>query len=373
LEEIPDKAFMFSPADPFLSEANLSMLQEFLPAPPPTWGYYKSFYNLGAKIASGSIAPQPVFPLYRPQSGVNYGNCSLTCSTDPNGYVTGTISGSHADDLGIPTQCGVYPIWTAFKNYMILHYLDGYSPNNLEPNNYGHYQSLRMQPGFYFENPYAYTISSALMTICHGAPFVSNPENNANEHYQKQPTFRCKLFYADGDSDDGLLQNYLNSGNDDDKVFPFLGTDPDRYLRPIWNGTITTTYPSATAKYIHLNSHTSYIASGVSKSLTTHSSKDPRSYEVNDIRFYQSTAHASDTPNSCWIHSYPSASESGNLDPWPNETDQWSPLYLRTMDGDGKILQQICDVDLQHTAVDGDMADRNMQTASLVYNKYIPL
>jgi hypothetical protein len=358
--EIPNDAFIFAPPTSF-------------PAPPTTWGYYKSFYNLGAEIASGNIAPRPVNPLYRPQSGVNYGDCSLTCSTDAAGYSTGSISGTHAADLGIPTQYGIYPICTAFKNYMILYYFDGYAPDNATSSGYGRYQSLRMQPGFYFENPYAYNLSSAPITIWQGAPFVSGPENNATERYQKQPTFRCKLSYADGTSDDGLYQNYPNSANDDTKVFPFLATDPDRYLRPIWDGMITTNFPRATAKYIHLNSHTSYIASGKSKKFTTHNSKDLRNYEVNDIRFYQSAAHASEVAASCQIHSYPSADQPGNFAPWPNDTDQWSPFYLRTMDGNGDIFQQICDVNLQYAAVDGPMADRNMQTSSLVRGKEIPL
>jgi hypothetical protein len=359
--EIPDNAFIFAPPTQF-------------PAPPTTWEYYKSFYNLGAEIASGNIAPRPVNPLYRPQSGVNYGDCSLICSTDSAGYYTGTISGTHAADLGIPTQYGIYPVWTAFKNYMILYYLKSYSPDNSKSSGYGYYQSLRMQPGFYFENPYAYGISSAPMKIWQGAPFVSNPENNAIERYQKQPTFRCKLSYGDGTSDDGLFQNYPNSENNDDTVFPFLGIDPDRYLRPIWDRTITTSYPRAAAKYIHLNSYTSYInASQNNKTLTSTTSKDPRTYKVNDIRFYQSPTHASEMATSCWIHSYPSADEPGHFTPWPNDTDQWSPLYLRTMDGSGNIFQQICDVDLQCAAVEGPMADRNMQTSSLVHGRSVPL
>ncbi|MDR1173425.1 MAG: hypothetical protein LBK24_01365, partial [Puniceicoccales bacterium] len=210
LDEVPGNAFIFTAPTTY-------------PAPPTTWEYYKSFYNLHKETASGNIGMRATYPLYAPQSGVNYDDCEMHCTVDENGYGTGRISGTNAEDLGMAMTYGIYPIWTEFKTHISLCYYDKYSPMH-DQNNYDwFYQSLKMQPGFHFENPYAYDLSSATIRVCHCAPYVENPESGDHLRYQKQPTFRCRFCDADGLTiQDGLLQGYLHSQNDGDKIFPFL-------------------------------------------------------------------------------------------------------------------------------------------------------
>ncbi|MDR1906756.1 MAG: hypothetical protein LBQ03_00850 [Puniceicoccales bacterium] len=349
LSEVPDNAFIFQPPTTF-------------PAPPTTWGYLKSFFN----IDTANLTPRATYPLYRPQAGVNYRDCAMNCTTDADGYVTGEITGTNAGDLGIATRYGIYPIWTEFKNYIVLYCSRGYTPDNSSSSAGGRYQSLRMQPGFYFENPYTYAINSAMMKIWQCSPYVTNLElSSQSERYQKQPTFRCRIFYENPENkgeNDGLYQNYPNSQNDDDKVFPFLSIDPDKHMRPVWDGTITTDYAHASPKYIHLNGHTSYIASGKVKSLTTHSSNNPTSYDINDIRFYQSPEYKDTIAGFCWMESHPPLSSSDWNGTWKNNTDQWSPLCLRTMDSSNNILQQICDVEMKYDSLN---VDRNVTSDNL--------
>ncbi|MDR1334025.1 MAG: hypothetical protein LBJ71_02290, partial [Holosporaceae bacterium] len=357
LDEIPNEAFIFLPPTTF-------------PAPPTTWGYLKSFVEIDAS----SLTPRATSPLYRPQAGVNYSDCTMTCTTDENGYTTGVISGTNSGDLGIATTHGIYPIWAEFKNYAVLYYFNGYRPDNSKPNDAGYYQSLRFQPGFYFENPYAYAFASSTMKVGQWSPYVTNLEdNNQADRYQKQPTFRCRIFYDDG-HDDGLLQNYSpESQNADNKVFPFLGIDPDRYMRPVWEGTISTGYARASAKYIQLTNEVSYIASGKTKSLKTVTSNNPTTYVVNDIRFYQETPHTDVKASYCWMESYPSPSSSNWNGTWKNETDQWTSLCLRSTDNSGNILQQICDIEMKYTTV--QEVDRNFSCNNLssCHNVFIPL
>ncbi|MDR0740576.1 MAG: hypothetical protein LBF34_02595 [Puniceicoccales bacterium] len=354
LSEVPNNAFIFLPP-----ETNF-------PAPPTTWGYLKSF----VEINTGSLVPRATTPLYRPQAGVNYSDCTMTTTTDANGYTTGVISGTNSGDLGIATVHGIYPIWVEFKNYAILYYFSGYTPTNGSGG--GHYQSLRMQPGFYFENPYTYALNSTTIKIGQWAPYVSNPENGDTARYQKQPTFRCRIFHVDESSIDGLLQGYSNSENDDDRVFPFLSIAPDKYMRPVWDGTITMNCARASAKYIYLNTHTSYIASGKVKTLATTTNNNLNGYNVNDIRFYQDGINANTMADKCLIESYPSSSSSDWNGTWFNDTDQWTSLCLRIMDNNGNVLQQICDIEMKYNSLN---SDRNFTSNNLAswYGKYIPL
>jgi hypothetical protein len=369
LDEIPDEAFIFTAPTTY-------------PAPPPTWGYYKSFYNLRRETASGSIGPRATYPLYRPQSGVNYGDCEMHCTADENGYEKGKISGTNAGDLGMATTCGIYPIWTEFKTHICLCYCDKYSPMNDRNNDNRFYQSLKMQPGFHFENPYAYDLSSLAARVWHCAPYVENPESGDRLRYQKQPSFRCKFCDGDGITiRDGLLQGYLQSQNDGDKIFPFLSKSADQCMRPVWDCTLGATFPKDRARYFGLSGDTSYISLPNPRPLQVVSSANLSSYCANDIRFYQpdqpanaldpSPTYGTTSSLKCLLESYPSG------DPWPNASDQWSPLCLRTMDGDGKILQQICDVEVRHEKINMSAAggDRNTTANDLSnnYGKNLPL
>ncbi|MDR2200647.1 MAG: hypothetical protein LBN94_00825, partial [Puniceicoccales bacterium] len=355
LNEIPNNAFIFQPPTTF-------------PAPPTTWGYLKNFLN----IDTGNLKPRATFPLYRPQSGVNYSNCTMSCTTDENGYTTGTISGTNSGDLGIATQYGIYPLWMEFKQYTILRGNQGWTPNNSSSSDRGVFQSLRMHPCFYFENPYVYAISAENIRIGQWAPHVTNPENGDTSRYQKQPTFRCKIAYDDENSDDGLYQNYPNSENDGDKVFPFLDIAPDKYMRPIWEGKISMSYPTKQASYITVENYTSYIASGKVKAFVFTPSNDPRTYAVNDIRFYQSEAHRNITASYCLMESHPSPNSLDWNGTWTNDTDPWSPMCLRSTDDSGNILQQICDIELNYGSLN---ADRNFRCddLNLCFGQHIPL
>ncbi|MDR1590666.1 MAG: type II secretion system GspH family protein [Puniceicoccales bacterium] len=353
LSEIPNGAFIFEPPTT-------------LPAPPTTWNYLKSFVNISSPAIRATI------PLYRPQAGVNYSDCVLNTATD-NGYTTGTITGTNSGDLGIATTCGIYPIWTEFKSYASLYYLDRHRPDNQGDQDAGYYQSLRFQIGFYFENPYVYTLPNATMKIGQWSPFVKNTyldSGSPASRYQKQPTFRCKIFYNDGTATDFLFQDYPdNPGN---KVFPFLSSEPEKYMRPVWEGEITTKYSHTLAKYIKLNSTTSYIYAGRLKSLTIDEGNNPKNYGINDIRFYQPNPHEKVTATQCWMESYPSANSSDWNGTWQNDTDPWTALCLRSTDSSGNIVQQICDVAMNHNALN---ADRNFicNNTSSWYSKQIPL
>jgi hypothetical protein len=256
-----------------------------------------------------------------------------------------------------------------------LYYYNGYTPNN-SSQSAGRYQSLRFQPGFYFENPYAHNLASSTMRVGQWSPYVKDSfleSATQKDRYQKQPTFRCKIVYDDiGNYVDGLFQNYPNSQNDATQVFPFLGIAPDKYMRPIWKGEIATAYARATAKYIKLNLSTSYIAAGENKALTAITTNNPTGYNINDSRFYQEEAYKNVLAKSCWIESYPSTNPSDWNGTWQNDTDQWTSLCLRTMDSSGNILQQICDIEMNH---DSPETDRNFQCNNLSswHNKYIPL
>jgi hypothetical protein len=353
LDEIPDGAFIFPPPTQ-------------LPEPPTTWGYLKSFF----KINTDDLKPRPTLPLYRPQAGVRYEDCKLDCNTE-NGYTTGEISGEKKEDLGIATQYGIYPIWVEYKNYIILYYFNGYSPDNSDLNA-GYYQSLRMQPEFHLENPYAYPIASSTIKIGQWSPYVANPENSDAERYQKQPTFRCKIWYNDGSSTDGLLQEYPNSENTGTQIFPFLNENPINYMRPVWEGTIKTNYPCNAAKYITLFAETSYIKTGRLKTLKTTEKNDPRDNYVNDIRFYQPELKRDEIAQSCWMESYPSPNQNDWNGTWKNDTDQWTRLCLRSTDSAGNILQQISDIEMKD---DGNTTNRNTQCGDLgdKINKKIPI
>ncbi|MDR2372376.1 MAG: hypothetical protein LBD60_04485 [Puniceicoccales bacterium] len=356
LSEIPNNAFIFLPTTTF-------------PAPPTTWGYLKSF----AEINTDSLTPRATTPLYRPQAGVNYSGCTMACTTDGDGYTTGVISGTNGDDLGIATTCGIYPIWMEFKNYATLYYFKGYTPNNSSSTAGGRYQSLRMQPGFYFENPYAYNLASTPIKVGQWSPYVANPENNDTARYQKQPTFRCKIIYdEDGNYADGLYQNYPNSQNDNDKVFPFLDTNPVKYMRPVWEGTISTTYERNSAKYIKLNLLASYIKATKNKALATIEGSNVIGYVTNDIRFYQEESYRDVAAKSCWMESYPSTNSSDWNGTWQNDTDQWTSLCLRSTDNYDNILQQICDIEMKYSSL---ATDRNFTCNNLSswYGKHIPL
>jgi hypothetical protein len=352
LNEIPQGAFIFLPPTT-------------LPAPPTTWDYLKSFFN----INTDNLTPRATLPLYRPQSGVNYQNCELNCETTADGYTKGEITGTNKADLGIATQYGIYPIWVGFKNYIILYYY-GDTTNNTSPQNTERYQSLRMQPGFHFENPYVYPLASSTIKIGQWSPYVANPENSDTTRYQKQPTFRCKIFYNDGESTDGLIQDYPENTNT--TIFPFCGEHPTKYMRPVWEGIMTTDYTCNAAKYIMLHSHTPYITSGRTKQLKGNSSNDPRNGAVNDIRFHQPGLRKDEIASHCWIESYPSPNNNQWNGTWKNDTDQWTQLCLRSTDTEDNILQQISEIQMDYGSIE---TDRNFvcKNLSSQNNKFIPI
>ncbi|MDR2807203.1 MAG: hypothetical protein LBB11_03545 [Puniceicoccales bacterium] len=377
LNEVPDTAFMFIPPTDF-------------PAPPPTWGYYKSFYNLYKVHFSEGIVPRATFPLYRPQSGIDYSDCVMKCTTD-NDYTTGEISGDHAGDLGIATTHGVYPIWVEFKNYINLYYNHKASPNNSVIQDYNwYYQSLRMQPGFHLENPYVYNLAPSKTKVWHCAPYLSNIENSNTARYQKQPTFRCRFFDDNNNGiGDGLLQNYPNSGNVDNKIFPFLSQRSNRYMRPIWDCEITTNFPENQTQYLALSTSAAYTTSPNAKPLKvttdnfTNLNEDEnrsKGYHVHDVRFYQPESYRgidykTTAASSCWIESFPSLDSNLWNGTWSSDGDPWSPLSLRTTDAHDNILQQICDVAVQYEGIDMTIngGDRNIMVKNLFANREIHL
>ncbi|MDR0715321.1 MAG: hypothetical protein LBF25_00850, partial [Puniceicoccales bacterium] len=66
-----------------------------LPAPPPTWKFLQSFFNLQNQIGKNEIAVLPTYPLYRPQYSADYSQRTLH---------------NLGPDLGVPTHHGIYPL-----------------------------------------------------------------------------------------------------------------------------------------------------------------------------------------------------------------------------------------------------------------------
>jgi hypothetical protein len=71
-----------------------------MPVPPPTWKFLQSFFRLKDQVDGSGIRVSPTYPLYRPQYLVDYSQRSLH---------------SLGDDLGVPTNHGIYPIVTQFN------------------------------------------------------------------------------------------------------------------------------------------------------------------------------------------------------------------------------------------------------------------
>lgn len=385
LNFIPDQAFLFTPPTTF-------------PAPPTTWGVLKHFFD--TPYEGEAIVARPTFPLYGPQAGVDYSDCTLLTVQDPSGYLIGTITGKHAADLGIPTQSGIYPIWTAFKNYVELGYhQEASTPSETEPIpetstptenlstpdstsvNSAYYEALYMHPGFHLENPYSRPISPCTLHLGQWAPYVETNQLESKSQavrFQKTPTFRCK-FLLDSDAGpltihDALLQDYLEdslyqtqnaSGSTNGSsglrtttahdnahtLFPFTAYEPVRYMRPVIEGILTQSFPTDTPCYVALDQSATYASSGKQKALASTTSNDPQTYPSSELRFYQPTGlYQTQLLSRALLESKPNGSINGT--PWPNSYDPWTLPCFRTTDANGIIFQQIADSEMKQLGTD---------------------
>ncbi|UPA28133.1 MAG: hypothetical protein LW808_002390 [Verrucomicrobiota bacterium] len=338
LQEIPEGAFLFTPPTTY-------------PAPPPTWDFFKSFVSLEGK----DLLPiRATYPLYNPQAGVDYSSCQLKMTSDGD-YVTGQITGRHAADLGIATQYGVYPIMTEFLNNMSLRYV---APSDVENAATPHDLLFRAQVGFHLENPFNRPLSGTKLSVAQEAPSVecSQMSSKSYVHYQKTPTFRCKLLDVNGATlRDGLLGDYV----------PNWGADASSgYLRRVWGGALEVDFSQNTSRYLVFKN--SGYESGKSWELTLTDSMEATYYSARELRIDLS---GSPRAASCWWESYPQLSGQGNC--WPNLYDSWDHLYLRVTDRDNRVLQQISDLPMGPGNV---RCDRNFAIAIGALNgQMIPL
>lgn len=322
LKNIPQGAFLFTPPTTY-------------PAPPPTWDFFKSFVSLGAE---NSLPVHATYPLYNPQAGVNYGDCQLR-TTREGDYVTGQITGRYASDLGIATQYGIYPIWTEFINNISLYpFVEAEDAITL---------ALRTNFGFHLENPFDRDLGGSFISATQDAPLVPRGQMDAKSvlHYQKTPTFRCRLFDDNGTVlRDGLLENYAPDWKPE---------VTEKYLRRIFGGSVQAEFPKNTSRYL--------VARNPSE-LQISESAVLKNENARSILF-----HLPENSTSCWWESYPSGQ--GNC--WPNLYDSWDHFYLSLTDRDQHVLQQIGDVPMSPGTI---RSDRNFSIAlGALHNQTISL
>lgn len=334
------------------------------PAPPPTWAYFKSFIYLGTQRVDDSyISAQITNPQYRPQTGVNYSDCQLISSSsenETNSTEIWTVQGNHAEDLGIPSQYGIFPIITGAKVYYSMIYSNLWGPYQASNYNWNYF-ALYACPVFQIFNPYCIPIkmpSGFKLIQC--SPYVSSLESNnstAIYNLQKTPHFKISIkndsgtVYASGLSYESSLNQSTSAGTE---IFPFKDIEPDLYMRYIWKTQCSNdvTLGNNTSPFLFsltLDERKSFLVNKI-KSLDLpflNSTRDfsaiaPISSDMDqssttrrysDIRFYQETTYRNALGTSVEINS------------WPNSTnDPWNNIALRLTDAKGNIYQQISDI-----------------------------
>ncbi|MDR2735686.1 MAG: hypothetical protein LBB20_02505 [Puniceicoccales bacterium] len=258
-----------------------------LPEPPTTWDYVKSFYRLKYNYDNGAMVAKPTYPLYHPQTWVSYDDCSLNEST---------ITGANANDLGIPTQHGIFPIWTDFKIVMLSRYYSGAPDSHLHISNH-FYDSIRMQPVFVNRNPYTRNINGHSYSLIYAAPYIST-----NPSHQQVPTFNVETYYQG---------NSMTQGNSTITDIP-LKNDYSNYIDNHENGSVgapiirngyrwplfdckynNLDFPNNSKQFISLSGSEPYIKAPAGKPLTRKidniisSPSILENYGMNDIRKYQ--------------------------------------------------------------------------------------
>jgi hypothetical protein len=307
-----------------------------LPAPPTTWGYVRSFYKLKDNHIGDGIKPQPTYPLYHPQTWISYEDCSL------HGL---TMAGAKADDLGIPLQHGLFPIWTDFKMTVFGCYSNKYSPNNNSANYGWYYDSLRLQPAFGLKNPYPKKINGHDYSIIYAAPHILD-----NQSHQQVPTFSIKTYYQSNNmmlgngtlTDLPLRASYSNCMSNPAAGSVGVPVIKNNYLWPLLDCKhLALDFLNNSKQYLGLSTFQSYIQEPMGKLLikkTDNILSSPEkleNYAVNDLRKYQSENHKNQAAENSVI----------SLD-----ATSWQNLSLGLLENStGLVMQEVDNITLTKT------------------------
>ncbi|MDR1458061.1 MAG: hypothetical protein LBI37_00820 [Puniceicoccales bacterium] len=308
-----------------------------LPAPPTTWGYVRSFYRLKDSYTDGAINPLATYPLYHPQTWVSYEDCSIHGTT---------ITGAKANDLGIPIQHGLFPIWTDFKLVFLGHYNDSQSPNNSISSGYNwYYDSIRVQPAFVLQNPYTKKMNGQDYSLIYASPYIQD-----NPSHQQLATFFIKTYYQSNNmmADNGVVidlplknsySNYISNPATGSAGTPVI---KNNYLWPLLDcQCIGLNFFDNSKQYLGFSTYQSYIQMPSQKSLTKKTDNIISSpvklenYGVSDLRKYQSEGYKNQAAETSIISM---------------DATQWQNLSLSLMENDkGYVMQEINNITLVKT------------------------
>jgi hypothetical protein len=277
-----------------------------------------------------TINPRPTYPIYHPKTWVSYEDCSLHGST---------ITGTKANDLGIPIQHGLFPIWTDFKLVFLGHYDDSQSPNNSTSSGYSwYYDSIRMQPAFVLQNPYPKKINGQDYSLIYASPHMPD-----NPSHQPTPTFFIKTYYQSNNmmADNGMVTdmpvkdsylNYINNPATSSVGAPVI---KNNYLWPLLDCQCTgLDFSDNFKQYLSLSTYQSHIQMPLKKPLAKKidniisSPAKLENYGVNDLRKYQSENYKN---------------QAAEISIISFDATQWQNLSLSLMENNTDLVMQEID------------------------------